>query len=413
MISVSRVSSLEHQSDAPETSVSCVYWDSKLATVCNSLSRAGFSGKRVLELWPILFGSVDVSEAFDCCPDADDSGAIRQSSQVSSAKRFNSCGNIRPKLQQPRSRACVLKPLLLLIQSSELSPTIPTKLLEILEHFLTCVPKRSLPTLEDTQMDAALNLPQRSIHVCGTASLGQHTDGCSHAQVSPILLASYQDSTARLEIAQVGRTRKKAFLLRVWLSIASKLGLAGETAHARFLPSHVVQSRLAFGTSSVANTTIGATNLFGHEFVVAPRCATRRWTMHENQSHGCLHPPGLEMMPLDAKRRVQERHGSSRFSVLVPQVSDRVLEKLSIPQPSKHHSVPSSTFWIKRRSSYERKSRGQWRTSQSVQRYEKRAHLAADYLALPRRTRELIETFAPLAEGAIFWNQPRLCLYGV
>ena len=47
------------------------------------------------------------------------------------------------------------------------------------------------------------------------------------------------------------------------------------------------------------------------------------------------------------------------------------------------------------------RSRGQWRTDQSVQRYEKSARLAADYLALLRRTRDLIETFEPLAEGAI------------
>ena len=32
---------------------------------------------------------------------------------------------------------------------------------------------------------------------------------------------------------------------------------------------------------------------------------------------------------------------------------------------------------------------------------EKSARLATDYLALLRRTRELIETFPPLAEGAI------------
>ena len=45
--------------------------------------------------------------------------------------------------------------------------------------------------------------------------------------------------------------------------------------------------------------------------------------------------------------------------------------------------------------------KSQWRTDQTVQRYEKSARLEADYVALPRGTRELIETFAPLAEGAI------------
>ena len=40
--------------------VSCVDQDSLLATGCNSVFRADFSGKRVLELWQIIFGSVDI-----------------------------------------------------------------------------------------------------------------------------------------------------------------------------------------------------------------------------------------------------------------------------------------------------------------------------------------------------------------
>ena len=88
---------LEHQTDATEI-VSCVDQDSVLATVCNSVSRAGFSGKRVLESWPILFGSVDVSEPFGCCTDSGDFGTIRQPSQASNAKRCNSCGNHSPEV---------------------------------------------------------------------------------------------------------------------------------------------------------------------------------------------------------------------------------------------------------------------------------------------------------------------------
>ena len=41
------VSLLEHQSDVPETPVSCVDQDSMSATACNSVSRAGFSGKAI------------------------------------------------------------------------------------------------------------------------------------------------------------------------------------------------------------------------------------------------------------------------------------------------------------------------------------------------------------------------------
>ena len=71
----------------------------------------------------------------------------------------------------------------------------------------------------------------------------------------------------------------------------------------------------------------------------------------------------------------------------------------------KRHSLSISTFWPQHRSSNERKalneckSRGQWRTNHSVQRYEKSARLAAHYLALPRTT----------CRGSHSWNQPKLC----
>ena len=70
--------SLVPQICATEVPVSCVDQDSVLATVCNSVSRTVFSGKRVLELWPTLSGSVDVSEAFGCCSDSGDSCTIQQ-----------------------------------------------------------------------------------------------------------------------------------------------------------------------------------------------------------------------------------------------------------------------------------------------------------------------------------------------
>ena len=94
------------------------------------------------------------------------------------------------------------------------------------------------------------------------------------------------------------------------------------------------------------------------------------------------------------------------LSFFLPPVWDTFFESMSIPQPSnRHHSEPSSTFWLQHRSSYERKAPQRMQIlagsgAQSVKRYEKSARLAAKYLALPRRTR-LIETFAPLAEGAI------------
>ena len=59
------------------------------------------------------------------------------------------------------------------------------------------------------------------------------------------------------------------------------------------------------------------------------------------------------------------------------------------------------------------KLRGQWRADQIVQSYKKSARLTADYLAMPRRTREFIETFAPLAEGAILGTSRESACTGV
>ena len=56
---------------------------------------------------------------------------------------------------------------------------------------------------------------------------------------------------------------------------------------------------------------------------------------------------------------------------------------------------------------------GTWRTDQSVQRDEKSARPEADQLALPRQTRELIQTFAPFAEGAILGTSQGSACTGV
>ena len=107
------VSVLEHQSDATEAPVSCV--DQPVFLI----------------FWPILFGSVDVSEAFGCCTDSSES-VVRYSNhhkrRLSNVP--NPAGTTRPKLQ-PHSRVLVLRPLPL-IQPSEQSQTIPTMPLEIL-----------------------------------------------------------------------------------------------------------------------------------------------------------------------------------------------------------------------------------------------------------------------------------------
>ena len=274
-----------------------------LATVCNSVSRADFSAKRVLESWPILFGSVDVSEALGCCSDPGDSSTIQHHRRCLPNIPIPA-GIPRPKLQQPLSRVCVLKPLPPLILSTEQGPTIPAKPLEILaeeairtiradggeeqsetdtEHedshqgaaprsgvvsmssvsspspsgwafelFVlrdVSIPpgtpcpaylghQRTLPANTRTLPNLGChthfshsgrhadgcrshNIQQRSIHVWCTATPGQHTDGCSHAQVSPLFQTLERQATkiplvsVRLEPAHSGSHAKGFFSKRV------------------------------------------------------------------------------------------------------------------------------------------------------------------------------------------------------
>ena len=78
-------------------------------------------------------------------------------------------------------------------------------------------------------------------------------------------------------------------------------------------------------------------------------------------------PDGLEVVPVGGEGRgllANGREGDPCVSVFLPPAPDQKLYALS-----------SSRFWPQQRPSR------QWRTDQSVQRYEKSAHLAADYVA--------------------------------
>ena len=141
----------------------------------------------------------------------------------------------------------------------------------------------------------------------------------------------------------------------------SKTGLGGSSAYGRVPSGHVVQSRLAFGTSPAARTTVGAADLFRNKFVVLPHCATRRWTVQENQSHGCLQPPGLEVVPPDGKGRVHLAdggQGSSRFSF--PTTSSRqTLNLQNVTLYLARHAGASIDRAVNERPLSECKSRGQ------------------------------------------------------
>ena len=82
-----------HQCDTTEKPLLVWIPDSVSAADCISVFQACFSGERVLELWPTLFGSVDVSEASGCCASSDGSVTPSQPSQASLDKRSSSCRN--------------------------------------------------------------------------------------------------------------------------------------------------------------------------------------------------------------------------------------------------------------------------------------------------------------------------------
>ena len=69
----------------------CPVWT---RTLCQRLvATPCSSGNQVLKPWPIPFGDVDVSEAFNCCASSDDSGTPSQQSQASLYKRSSCCSN--------------------------------------------------------------------------------------------------------------------------------------------------------------------------------------------------------------------------------------------------------------------------------------------------------------------------------
>ena len=200
----------------------------------------------------------------------------------------------------------------------------------------------------------------------------------------------------------------------------SKAGLGGRRRMGVVLSGHAVQLRAAFGTSPAARTINGAADLFGDKFVVPPHCAARRRTTQENQSYGCLHPLGLEVVPQDGKGRVHfadGRQGSSRFSVFLPSVLrqnswrrvSRSISKNVTPCQARH-SGPSIDRATNVRPLSECKSRGQWRTDQSVQRYEKSARGSRLFGAASANAR-VDRHFRTTCRGSHPWNQPRLCLH--
>ena len=333
----------------------------------------------MLELWLILFGSVDVSETFGSCPDHDDRGTTRQSSQTSSAKRPNSWGIFRPKLQQTHSRVCVLNPLPPLIQSSEQSPTI-SKPLEILAE----------AKMENSHQGTA----QRPGVVSCDELLVLRDVSIPPGTRSHLCLRSWKVLTP-------GHTRK-AFLLNVWISIAPNW-------------SWRVDGAWALSSWSCCVVTPSLRNFF--------RCEHDSWC-HQPLRSRIRGPSSLRhekmenarklisrkspssWMVLDGQRRVHFAHGTLRSSSysFLPPGSDRVFESVSVPQPSKCHSV-SLDILAQHPSSDEREA------PQRMQAMRDK-HLSGSRLfgAASSNTR-IGRNLRNASRGSHPWNQPRLCLH--
>ena len=248
---------------------------------------------------------------------------------------------------------------------------------QALEHFLTFVAKRSLPILEDTQIDTALTIYSNAQYMFGVLHHRGNT-----------LTAAIMHRYPRYSRHEGGKLPRFHRCLRGWKLLTPR------------------RTRKAFPLNV-------STDLFIDTIVVPLHFATRRWTMHETK-------PILRMSP-----STWSGSGATGWRRSCPflHTEDKDAHVCLIPTTSSGHifrkRVNPSTFKtslctmldssIDRRPLNECKSRGQWRTDQSAQR----ARLAAEYLALPRRTRVPIETFASLAERAILGTSQGSACTGV
>ena len=174
-----------------------------IRTLCQRLNASPYaklvsSGKQVLELWPILFRSVDFFPSVRLLH------RFRRQWHTTATHHKRRLSNVpilsgitRPKVQQPCSRECVQKPLPPLIQSGLQNPMVPTKPLEILVEEATRIVRsdggeeepETVTEHEDSHQDAA---PRRgAVSVRRRARLRQvvgHLMRCSSSATSASLL---------------------------------------------------------------------------------------------------------------------------------------------------------------------------------------------------------------------------------
>ena len=244
---------------------------------------------------------------------------------------------------------------------------------QTLKHFLTFVPKRRLPILEDTQMDTAHTFFNNAQFMFGVQHYRGNTDGCSHAQISPILKTREWQATkippvsARLEITHSWSHTKK--FVSCSCGYQSQQHWVWPTAHWRaFLLVMLCSDARPSETSSVANTDSWCHQPLPSRIRVSSSLRTRRWTMHENLSHGCLHP--LDWKWCHWKENVVSiLHTEDKEARVLPFSYHQFWTEFMKACQSVNPHIITLSIKLQHRSSNERQapqrkliSRGQWRT---------------------------------------------------
>ena len=214
---------------------------------------------------------------------------------------------------------------------------------QALEHFQPSLPKVVCP-LEDTQMDTALTTYSNAQYMFGVQHNGGNTLMAALMQRYPRLLKtrrweSFRQCLRGWTIAHTWSHAKKLY--------PQTCGFKCSKTGGRFLLGHVVQLSSAFGTSSVANTTVGTTK---------PLRSRIRALLSAPQADGQCTKTNLtdvsilldwKWCPLDVEGRVHFAHGrqgSSPFLFSHHLLACQSLNLQNVTLYQARHSDPSLCF---------------------------------------------------------------------
>ena len=238
--------------------------------------------------------------------------------------------------------------------------------------FLTFVASRKLPISDGAQVDVALTTNSNAQYMFrGAAPSWQHTDGCRHAQISPILQTRGWQATkipsvsARMVLLALGHTRKYV-PLNVWFP-NRRTRLGESAAHGRSLLPCRPSELLPMRTRQLVPPTSSVTQSWS--LLVPPRvdgqCTKtsltdasilldRKWCRWVEKVVAILHLVEalvFPFFPTTSSGQNSQKHGS------LPVSKTSLSTKLHIQAPA---SIEQRT-----RELTDCQSRRQWRTDQS------------------------------------------------